>query len=421
MKSLFVDVPQALRSNFASWYWDISVWGLYTGSTVVFLTVYATRAGATSEQIGLLSAGPAIVALLTSIPLGLLARRFPAKRGVVIAAFLARTMLLAYVLIPGVVPAADRINALLAITLLMAFPNTLLGICFGPFFLSTVPREWRATVVGIRNALNSIISFFITLLCGQLLVHLVFPLGYQAVFFIGFIGAVLTIWTLASVKVFNPHPPAAPTTQAATAQPTPPAPSAPTKLPPLRALFPTRDPAGRHYMVVVGMLFAINAVTFMTAPLLPQFTVHQLRLNDAVISIGSAVSSMLVFAVSLFVIRLARRYGNRTLTAIGAVMLCFQMVVLAAAQDSTLYLASSLIGGSASGIMMAAQFNYHLENVPRLDQTVWISWNSLLGNGAALLGSIAGPALAALIGIPATLIAMGLLRLLIGLAIYFWG
>jgi hypothetical protein len=66
-------------------------------------------------------------------------------------------------------------------------------------------------------------------------------------------------------------------------------------------------------------------------------------------------------------------------------------------------------------------FNYHLENIPRLDQTAWISWNSMLGNVAALLGSIAGPALAGLIGIPAMLIAMGLLRLLIGLAIYFWG
>ena len=82
-----------------------------------------------------MSAGPAIVALLTSIPLGLLTRRFSAKRGVVIAAFLARTMLLAYVLIPSVVPAPDRIHALLAITLLVAFPNTLLGICFGPVFL----------------------------------------------------------------------------------------------------------------------------------------------------------------------------------------------------------------------------------------------------------------------------------------------
>src|SRR5437870_7552311 len=104
-----------------------------------------------------MSAGPAIVALLTSIPLGLLTRRFSAKRGVVIAAFLARTMLLAYVLIPSVVPAPDRIHALLAITLLVAFPNTLLGICFGPVFLSTVPGQWRGTVVGVRNALSSII------------------------------------------------------------------------------------------------------------------------------------------------------------------------------------------------------------------------------------------------------------------------
>jgi len=389
---------------------------LYTGSTVVFLTVYAARAGATSEQLGWMSAGPAIVALLASIPVGLLVRRFPPKRSVAIGALIARTMMLAYVFIPTVVPQADRVNALILLTVVMALPNTLLNICFGPFFMLGIPPEWRGTVVGVRNALMSIIAFFVTLVCGQLLLHLAFPTGYQLVFLIGFIGAIATMFVIVRVRQFPLLPIAAQAELEVIA-----APPARSRQRGWYELNPNRDPMGRHYLVVVVMLFAMNAVTFMGAPLLPLFTVNHLRLDDAVISIGSATTSILVFGVSLFVGRMARRYGNKTLTAIGVGLLCFQTVSLAFAHDATIFLVSAVIGGFASGILMAAQYNYHLDSVPHTNQTVWISWNSALGNVAALLGSVAGPALAGIVGIPTTFIALGVMRLVIGAAIYFWG
>jgi MFS family permease len=408
----FYDVPPHLRSNFILFFWDISVWGLYTGSTVVFLTVYAARAGATSEQLGWMSAGPAIVALLASIPVGLLARRYPPKRSVAISALVTRTLLLAYVFIPTLVPAADRVNVMIVVTILMAIPNTFLNICFGPFFMLGIPPEWRGTVVGVRNALMSIMSFFVTLTCGQLLLHLDTPIGYQVVFFIGFAGAIATVPALLRIKQY-PAPVSPPVHI--------PLHVSDVKRPLWNGLIPSRDPAGRHYLVVLVMLFAMNAVAFMGAPLMPLFTVKYLGLDDAVISIGSAATSILVFGVSLFVGRMARRYGNRTLTAYGVGLLCFQTVSLAFARDAGLYLVAAVIGGFASGILMAAQYNYHLDSVPRNDQTVWISWNSALGNIAALLGSVAGPALAGVIGIPATFITLGVLRLLIGAAVYLWG
>jgi MFS family permease len=428
---LLYGVPAKLRANFAILYWDIAVWGLYTGSQVVFLSVYAVRAGATGEQIALMNAGPALVSLLASLPAGLLARRFPAKTSVVVSAFLARVSLLAYVLIPTLVLPGARVDAIVAVTILLAFPNTLLGICFGPFFLKAVPGEWRGTVVGVRNALMSIVSFFVTLLCGQLLVRMDFPAGYQVVFFIGFVGAVLSIYTLAHVAQFDfnqpPH---------AHAPESPSAPAAPRReslrerifaqrlsfqAPSVRAFFPRRDPAGRHYVVVLLMLFGLNAAGYMGAPLMPLFTVNTLRLNDAVISVGSAANSMLVFVVSLFVARLTRRFGNRRLTAVGAALMCFQLLALALAQDAALFVVASIIGGIASGVLMAASFNWHLDNVPKLDQTAWISWNSLLGNVAALLGSVIGPAVAGVAGIPLTLAGLGLVRLFIAAAIYLWG
>ena len=62
------------------------------------------------------------------------------------------------------------------------------GISFNQFFMEAVPAEWRGLVVGRRNAIMSIVSFAVTLICGQILTHVVFPTGYQIMFLIGFVG-----------------------------------------------------------------------------------------------------------------------------------------------------------------------------------------------------------------------------------------
>jgi hypothetical protein len=44
--------------------------GLLAGSTIAFLAIYAARQGASSLQISLLTAGPAVVNLAFSLPAG---------------------------------------------------------------------------------------------------------------------------------------------------------------------------------------------------------------------------------------------------------------------------------------------------------------------------------------------------------------
>ena len=63
-------VPEAYRKNFHHLYWDIAWYGLLAGSSIAFLAVYAARIGATALEIGLLTAGPAAMSLLVTMPLG---------------------------------------------------------------------------------------------------------------------------------------------------------------------------------------------------------------------------------------------------------------------------------------------------------------------------------------------------------------
>ena len=56
-------IPEAYRSIFSHLFLDIAWYGILSGSAVAFIAVYATRQGATDQQIGLLSAAPALVNL----------------------------------------------------------------------------------------------------------------------------------------------------------------------------------------------------------------------------------------------------------------------------------------------------------------------------------------------------------------------
>jgi MFS family permease len=243
------------------------------------------------------------------------------------------------------------------------------------------------------------------MLSGQILTRLAFPSGYQVVFMIGFVGAILTVYQLIHVKpVADPS-----------------FPQLSVVLTPTRGPLPPLDTAGRGYLKVIGLLFLFNMTNNMLAPLIPNLLVHTLNLSDATISIGTATSSMLVFIVSLFIARLTHRTGNRRATALGAALLAVQAVVLALARDATLYLAAAVIGGIAAGILNVAQYNYHLDNVPRAEQSTWLSWNQMLGNSAVLLGALIGPAVAQIDGTPTALVFFGILRLFMGLIILKWG
>ncbi|MFZ6029301.1 MAG: MFS transporter [Chloroflexota bacterium] len=397
--------PQ-LRSNYIFLLWDIGVWGFYMGSTVAFLTIYAARVGATPEEIGLLTALPALLSLLLAVPVGQWLKRFPAGPVTAWGAFVARFLLVVYVILPWALPPTLQVQALLVMAVILALPNTVISISFNQFFIEAIPTRWRGTVVGARNAIMSIVSFVVTLLCGQVLTYVAFPRGYQIVFFIGFAGALATAYMIARVR---------------------PVPDSDLPLlsgsgaPAARWRLPALDANGRAYLKVIGLLFWLNFTNNMAAPLVPDLLVGQLKLSDAMISVGTATTTFLTFVISLRVARFTLRTGNRKATAIGAGLLAVQAITLALATNALFYLVSAVIAGIAIGVLGAAQYNYPLDHLPSADRPNWLSYNVLLGNAAILLGALAGPLIARFLGIPGALIAFGALRLLVGIAILRWG
>lgn len=168
---------------------------------MAFLAIYASRIGASGLQVGFLTAGPALANLLVSLPAGQWLEGKHLIRVSFLSALLYRLGYLAMIPLTSLFSESQQTWALILISLVMSVPGGVLAIAFNAMFADVVPPEWRAEVVGKRNALLAISITASSLLCGQLLDRLPFPLNYQIVFAFGALGAMLSTYHVGRVQM----------------------------------------------------------------------------------------------------------------------------------------------------------------------------------------------------------------------------
>jgi len=419
------DVPKEYRSIFNHLYWDVTWWGVLSGTTIAFLVIYATRIGATGEQIGLINAGPAIVNLLLALPAGIWLGKMAIDRAVFWSGMLQRLFYLVFAFLPFLIFPQRQIWAIIVASLLMSIPGTGIAIGFNALFAEVVPPEWRGHVVGIRNALLSITTVISALLAGQILTWLVFPLGYQVVFVLGFIGAILSCWNLGMI-----HPLRNPSFQReqSVSEGTEPGPVIVRRgenrffsgiIRPFKDL--RFDILRGQFGTVILLLFFFHFAQYIAIPVFPIYTVNVLHFSDVVLSLGSGIFSTAVFLGSMQFERVSKRLGNKKTIGLGVVLMSTYPAFIGLSHGEILYFAASVTGGIAWAMAGGALFNYLLEYIPNSDLAPRLSWYTLAFNAAVLLGSFIGPAIATLTSPSTSLMIFAVLRGLAGLAILRWG
>ena len=176
------DIPKEYHSNFIHLYFDIAGFGVLSGSSINFLSVYATRLGATGLQVGMLGAVAATVSLMIAIPASHWIEKRHTARAVFSASVYYRFGFLLWVFLPWIFTDQQQIWALIGIAFLMAIPYTPLSVGFNALFAASVPTQYRAHVAGIRNVTLALTFMTTSLLSGYLLKNIPFPIGYQVVF-----------------------------------------------------------------------------------------------------------------------------------------------------------------------------------------------------------------------------------------------
>ncbi len=409
------DVPEKHQWIFFHLVMDIFWYGILNGTGIAFISIYVARLGGTPGQLGLLAAAPAVTIILFAIPFGRWLKTKDTGREVVISSFIHRLFYLLWIPIPVLFGNADQIWIYIVITFVMNVPGTILQVGFQDFFADNVPLEWRGYIAGLRNALFALVSVITSIVAGQILIKISFPLNYQIVFLLGFLGAILSsihIWL-----VWKDAPKASAITK-----------TSPTSnkkrtlqsvfLPDIKEIF---KETGRKYLVIMACLFAFHFSQFIAIPVFPIYQVNYLHLTDNWISIGNGLFYTTVFIFSTQLAKIARRLGNKRVIALGASMYCLYPLILANSHSVGIFLTAAAVGGIAWALAGGVVYNYILDNMPEGNRSPYLAIYNLILNAAILLGSIIGPEISDLVGITTALYIFAAVRFISGLIIFRWG
>ncbi len=407
-------IPNKYRSNFFHLYFDIGWFGVLSGSTVNFLSIYATRIGATAFQIGLIGAMSAVVSLFLAIPVGRWLQTQKTDRAVFTSAVYYRLGYLAFVFLPMLASKEGQIWAIIAITFLMAVPTTAIGVGFNALFAEAVPVEYRAHVAGIRNVMLAVSYMLTSLICGYILNNIKFPLGYQIVFGLGVLGGAMSTFHLYFIR------PIPTDTPALAFKPLPPA---VTLRPYARDLATTirLDVWKTSFRNILLVLFAFHLTQYIAIPIFPLYNVHVLNLTDEHIGIGTALYYLTVLLGSMQLSNIAHKIGNKKLTGWSVASMALYPLMLAFSTNVWHYYGLSLVGGVTFAMVSGSYANYMLEHIPAHDRPPHLAWYNIILNSAILIGSLVGPLISDAIGLVSALILFAALRFLAGLTILKWG
>jgi MFS family permease len=424
-------VPVEHRANFIHLYFDIAWYGVLAASTISFTAVYATHHGANAFQLGLLSAGPAVVNIAVTLPVGRWLEKPPLAAAVFWSAVFHRLFYLLWLPLPILLGPQAQIWVLIILTLLMNIPGTSLAVGFNALFAEVVPPDWRGHVAGARNALLSLTFIVVSVLCGRILNTLPFPINYQVVFALGFLGAAMS-----TLHLWFVTPPSSGQAERRVGRGLGSLGAPGMFHNVVRALrpgvawrflkrlqkpyWPSPGVQGSPFGRLVAVLFAFNLALYLAIPLFPIRWVNQLQLSDQEIGWGTAVFYVSVFLGSTQLDRLVRRLGNRRVTALGAIFMSSYPAFMALAQGLGLFLVGSAAGGFGWALVGGSLINYVLEKVPEDRRPAYLAWYNLAMNTALLLGSLIGPFVAGFVGVSIALGVFAVLRLLAALAIWRW-
>jgi predicted MFS family arabinose efflux permease len=167
---------------------DTVVQGVMMGGIFSFISIFLVRLGATKLENSLLTSLPAIVMVIVSIPCGQFVQK---QRNLVRFTNIVRIFHRGSVLLVALLPFITQrgiIEIIIVIWSLKAIANALLESSWMAVVAEVIPPHRRAKVNGMRWALVSIVTAVSVAIFGYMLDRLPFPLSYQIVFLISFIG-----------------------------------------------------------------------------------------------------------------------------------------------------------------------------------------------------------------------------------------
>lgn len=381
------DTPPTLaqaEANIRHLVWEIAWFGVLIGTTVNFLQVYVVRLAAYSLLVGAITYGPALVSIFWQLPASqLISRSGRRMRWVLGSGFVQRLIYLLIALLPLVI-VAGRAELTVLLLVLQAIPVTIAATSFLSMLADAVPAGRMTQVIAWRMVGLGVSSTLSTLLAGQVLQRLPFPINYQTLFVIGYLASMVSAWHLSQLHV--PDRPADASQRGR-----------------WFAQFGRimRYPRFAYYVLAVAVLqLAIG----MSAPLFPLFWVRKMGASDGQISLVVTTASAALVLGSLLMRRAVRKIGRELALAAGAAGYALYPLLTSFSPSVWWLVLWAALGGFFNAAIAVTLFDNLVAVTPDADRTHYIGVFNVFVNVALF----AGPLLAGLLANSAGGPALGL-------------
>jgi MFS family permease len=374
------------------------------GGIFNFLSVFVARLGASPTMVSLLTAGPSLLGIFSYLPGGAYAERRPDQvRLVVRAGFLARLSYLLIALLPFFLPPEQVVVAIVLIWSLTAIPNAVHVPAWTAMMQRAVPPTRRAKLNGARWGLMALISSISMAVYGVMLNRMDFPFGYQVVFMISFLAAMMNLVYFSRIVI-----------------------------PPFDSGRLGAGQRGSIFGEVPGLFrayfsnrrfvrFLLSSGVFRLALAMPVglfsiYWVDDLQATDALIGLRGTVGYVALVIGYFFWGRTANRIGHRRMLIIcGLGQACYPALTALAPDANWLLPAAAVWGLSAAGIDLGL-FDMLLAACPEGRQPTFAAGSAMFTNLAITVGPLLGAAMAQGWNTQAALFAIGGIQALATLA-----
>ncbi len=361
-----------------------------------FLPVLLARLGASNQAIGLLSALPALGALLFAIPVG----RFLQSRQQIVPWFsTARLLLLSSFALTGIVTyffAQGRVELILAIWALATIPQTILNVSFTVVMANVAGPEGRYYLMSRRWSILGITNAITVAIAGQLLYALAFPLSYTIVFAILSLGGLVSYYFSSRLELPDQAP--AQFGDGSTVQ--------------KRIVSSVNTVRAQPAFVRFNVSqFVFHLGWGLAVPLFPLYFVRNLAATDADIGLISTVSTGVLLVAYFFWSRVSRELGTRfALLATTFGLALYPMILAFTTPIPAVILLAGLAGIFQAGIDLVF-FDTVVSTMPQGASATFVGIYQTLKSLALFTGPLIGTTLAGFIGIPGALVVAGVVRL----------
>lgn len=384
------------RDNFNRLVGDIAWFGLALAATSRFLSIYAIRLGASSEQLAWLASLPGIALLISTALSPWWRNKFSNSVKALILPGLGFRMIFLLPVFAPFFPLEWQPVWLIASALIPAIPQGIAGAIFIMMMREAISDGRMNTLLSRRSTALNVAVALGALSFGLMLEVLPFPINYQAMFLLAFGFALLSQWQILNIRVLFPSP-----------------------LPESKQSVWTVivSPA---FMPLAFITFMTHVAFFSIITITPMHLVDGLGASEGFMGLFGLSELVAGATIAMFTDTMIRRIGTQAMIALSMTGTALAALIFATAGSLEVTLLGAAISGASWTAAGIGLLSFMFQRMPA-DSSAQVS---MAFQQTLALGIFIGPLLGGMIentavGLPVVILAGASLRLLAAFVTYY--